>query len=296
MVTEFEEASFNGKIGEVQKPVKTRYGSHIIKTTGKSNVQYVVERIINKIEPSGTTYDRLYNNAGDFSYLAEKNGFDSEAELMKYDIVESAEIKEENNVVPGLGTSKPLVKFVFENSIGTVSQVFKVPSGYVVGMISEIKPGGYKPIEEVTDDINKKVLEQKKLDRTFEIAKEIKEKIGDGDDFGDAQSVFSRVKINNVNNFKASSPIPGIGKDNYFNAYCFSGELKKLSNPIRGERGSYLVKINSRTKFDSTSFAIQKVNTRNMLLQQKQSAYFTSWLNNIKDQIEIEDLRYRFYR
>jgi len=72
MVKEFEEAAFNGQIGVVQKPVKTNYGYHIIKVSGKTSKKYIVEKIINSIKPSALTRDDIYNQANDFAYLAEK--------------------------------------------------------------------------------------------------------------------------------------------------------------------------------------------------------------------------------
>ena len=49
MVKEFENACFGGKVGVVQKPIKTQFGYHIVKVTGRSNQDFVVEKIVNKI-------------------------------------------------------------------------------------------------------------------------------------------------------------------------------------------------------------------------------------------------------
>ncbi len=67
MVKEFEKASFKGKIGKIQKPISTRFGYHIVKVTGRSNKNYVVEKIVNEVKASATTLDRAYDNANDFA-------------------------------------------------------------------------------------------------------------------------------------------------------------------------------------------------------------------------------------
>ena len=95
MVKEFNDASFNGKIGVIQKPIKTQFGYHIIKVFDRSNQDLVVEKIVNKIQPSATTTDKLYQDATDFSYIAQKDGFENIAKEMKYAIVETPPFDEE---------------------------------------------------------------------------------------------------------------------------------------------------------------------------------------------------------
>lgn len=296
MVAPFEEAAFSGKIDFIQEPVKTRFGYHIIKTTGRDNTQYIVEQIVNKIDASATTHDKIYNNASDFSYLADKNDFESEAQLMNYVPSESSFFNEEAVTIPGVGANKALIKFVFENSVGSISPVFKIPGGYVVAKVQEIKKAGVQPFEEVRERIERKLKEQKKLDRTFEIAKEMYEKIKTSSDFSAASSVFPRVKIGNVDDLTPKSPISGIGRDFAFNDYAIGGEIGKLSEPIKGTRGSYIIKVTSKVPFDSTAFAVQKNSLRDFLMSQKKQAFFAQWLQNLKDEADIEDLRYKFYR
>lgn len=92
-VPEFEKACFEGKIGEIQKPVKTSFGYHIIRVLSRNNTKFVVERIVNPVKQSATTKDAIFNQANDFSYIAQKNGFESEAKLLKLELKETPHFK-----------------------------------------------------------------------------------------------------------------------------------------------------------------------------------------------------------
>ncbi len=296
MVPAFEKACFSGRVGTVQKPIKTRYGYHIIKVTNKSNYKYIIEKITNKIEPSGATVDKINSDASDFSYLANKNDFVSEANLVKYQIIESKPFKGDAVAISGLGVSKPLVKFTFENSVGDISDVYKVPSGYVVAMVSEVIPAGHKPLAKVKNQIKNKLIENKKLNLSFDLAKKMKAAIGNDANLSLAAKVFPRVKVSHMDNITPVSTITSVGRDFIFNDYVMSGEINKVSAPIKGKRGSYIIRITSRTKFDSTAFALQKNNLRNYLMQQQQTAYFRNWVENLKKAGNVIDLRYKFYK
>lgn len=295
MVKEFENAAFNGRIGKIQKPFKTQFGYHIVKVTGKSNKKFVVEKIVNEIKASATTIDRAYNRAEDFAYIADKNDFDKEAELMKYKIIESLPFTAKARAIPGLGSNNALLRFTFDNSIGDVSKVFKVPTGYVVATVSDISPKGYKPFEEVVESIKRIVQRNKKIEKTFEIASEIKEKVADGN-FGNARSIFPKAKISKAADFTASGTIPGIGRDYAFAQAALKAELNKVVGPVKANRGSYLLKITQRTELDSTLYSIQKNSIRNSILTELRNRVYTDWIAQLKENADIEDNRYKFYR
>ncbi len=296
MVEEFENAAFTGRLNEIQKPVKSQFGYHIIKVTGKSSEKFVVEKIVNKIVPSGATTDRLYNNAGDLAYLAGKSDFITEAELLKYQVVESPPFKKDASAIPGLGSNTALVKFAFENSVGDVSEVFNVPTGYVVAMIFENIPEGFKPFEEVEAQLKTRLLREKKLERSLEYAKKAYSKVLESGSLEAAKQIFEEAKTGKVEDFNLTASLTGIGRDLAFTGKALDAKLNEFIEPFKGTRGSFIIKVTNRVPFDSTAFSIQKNTLRDNLLQQKISRTFTEWLAKIKEEADIVDNRHLFYK
>jgi len=296
MVKPFEDASFSGKIGVIQKPIKSRFGYHIIKVTAKSNKKYVIEKIVNAITPSATTVDRLNEDAQDFAYLAEKNNFEDEAKLLKYNVQETASFTEESKSIPGIGTSSALSHFTFDNSINKISSVFKVPSGYVVAMVSDIIKAGHTPLEDVKTAIEKKVIHDKKMAIAKTNADNILAKISATGDFTLAKEVYPEVRVSKASNFGTSGNIPGIGKEFAFSQAAMDAELNKVTNPIKTNRGYYLLKVTERTEMDSTMFSIQKNALRSNLLTQKKNRILSDWVKGLKEEADISDNRHQFFR
>ncbi|NMB81586.1 MAG: hypothetical protein GYA14_07180, partial [Ignavibacteria bacterium] len=206
-VKEFEDAAFNGRIGVVQKPVKTVFGYHIIKVTGKSNEDYVVERIINKVEISASTNDKLFQDASDFAYVAAENGFESEAKLMKYSVIETPPFTEDTQAIPGVGISAALVKWAFENKVGSVSEVFRVASGNVVATVSEVIKAGFKSFDDVKALIRNDVMREKGFAKAMEYAKQIRDKIGDNGDGQIAKSIWYATRVDSTNGFTTNGTV-----------------------------------------------------------------------------------------
>lgn len=296
MVTEFNDACFNGRVNQIQRPLKTRFGYHIIKVTGKNDQKYIVEKIVRKLVPSGSTLDNVYNDANDFAYLAQNNGFDGEAELLQYDVRESYAFNEETKSIPGLGQNEALTKFAFENSVGSVGDVFQFPTGYVVAVVSEEISAGYKLLDDVSASIKNSVRKEKKSEQVKELVAEMKKLVDASGDLNSAKEVDAKVKVDVASQFNATGRITGVGEEFAFTEFAMNAELNKVSDPIKGTRGCFLIKLTERTPFDSTSFSAQKYTLRENLLRQKKSRLYSEWIVSVKEEAEIEDNRYNFWR
>jgi peptidyl-prolyl cis-trans isomerase D len=293
MVKEFEDACFSGKVGEVQKPVKTSFGYHIILVTDQSSNKYVVERILNAVQESATTRDAKFTAANDFSYLAQKNGFEKEAELMAYTIQESGNFAEKSSSIPGLGANKRLMNFAFENSLNSVSEVHKMPNGYVVATISEAIADGLEKFEDNQPKIRQLLVIEKQYEKTRQLAVDVMKKAGN--DLNKVTQIDSRVQVGNTGKFNSVSSIPLIGKDNAFIYASLAMNVGKTSEPVKGLRGYFVIRLTEKTPFDSSAFQAQSTVLKNNLIQEKKSSALNTWLFEIKENAEIVDNRYMFY-
>ncbi|MDP3684414.1 MAG: peptidylprolyl isomerase, partial [Ignavibacteria bacterium] len=293
MVKEFEEACFNGPMGVVQKPVKTDYGYHIIKVTGKTSQKYIVEKIINSIKPSASTRDDIYNQANDFAYIAEKNGFEKEAEVGNLKIEETPAFNEESQYLPTIGVNKALLKFSFENGLNTLSPVFKGANGYVVAKISEVINEGVRKFEDVQKQAQSLLLAEKKYVKAKSTIEEIKKK--NGANFAAASSVFSKARFDTAGPFTTSGSIPKLGIEYNFAAKAYELSVGAVSAPIKGSRGYLLAKLLSKDAFDQNAFTTQKSSLRERTLQEKKNSFVSQWLAKMKKDADIVDKRHVFY-
>ncbi len=294
MVKEFENACFSAPIGVVQKPVKTNFGYHIILVTDQSNSKFVVEKIINAVKISAATSDEIYNKASDFSYLAKRDGFDKEIGLDGYKTQDTSPFTEKVKAIPGIGASERLQKFAFENDLNDISDVYRIANKYIVAQISQIIPEGFRDFSEVQTQVKQAVLMEKKFAKAKEIAQELLKK--SSDDITKIPQIDNRFQLKLTNRFNSQSSIPGLGKEPLFLGKCMDMKQgETTTEPFKGLRGYFLIKLLQKTTFDSTVFKTQSTTLRNSILQEKKSAYINNWLAQLKESADIVDNRHVFF-
>ncbi|MDR3627077.1 MAG: peptidylprolyl isomerase [Ignavibacteriaceae bacterium] len=289
MVPEFEKAAFEGKVGVIQKPIKTNYGYHIIKVTGRSDKSYVVEQIISPIKASSSTKDQILNNAKDFSYIANKDGFEKEAQLMKYKIAVTPPFYKEMNFVPGIGASQNLIDFSFNSSLNSISDPIRTPNGYIIALVSEITKEGAKELKDIKEQVRRLVIREKKFEMAKQLIANVRSKING--DLSKASSIDQRVTVNQTGDFNPTGQIPVIGFDYNVTAKSLKLPVNSLSEPVKGNSGYYLIKVLSRTPFDASTYAVQRNSIRDSFLNQKRSMFFQEWLAKLKKDADIVDNR-----
>ncbi len=293
MVPEFEKAAFSGRVGVVQKPIKTSYGYHIIKVTGRSDKKYAIEKLTLPIKASPTTKDAIFNKAGDFAYLADKDGFDQTAKNYKYQVQDTPPFVKDAPSVAGIGQDKHVVDFAFNNSTGSISPVYRTQKGYVVVQVSKVISEGIKPFDEVKKLIKPYVVQAKKFEKAKEEAIKIKKEING--DLDKATTIDPKAVVKETGSFKPTGNVPTIGRDYAYMENALSLKLNTISDPVKGVRGYYLIDVTSRTKFDSSTYKVQRNTIRDELMQEKKRTFLNQWLINLKKNADIVDHRDQYF-
>lgn len=295
MVKPFEDACYKAQLNQIVGPVKTQFGYHIIKVTGKSKREIKIADIVIPVKISSETRSLIYQNAQDFRYLAQENGFIKEAESVKYQILETPAFTKDG-IIPGIGKHPALNRFAFEKDLGDISEVFPIPEGYGVFMISEIKKGGIRPLSDLKESLKPRVLREKKMQILAKKVMEIRKEISDADPLQKITEKHPDITVQTTGQFALISSIPGIGRD-----IKLIGALNTLlpftvSKPIEGTRGYYIVKILDKSGIDSTAYNAQKDMFKKQILQTKKSQFISEWLEQLKKNADIEDNRDMFFR
>jgi len=295
MVPEFEETAFSGNINEVNLTA-TQYGIHLIKTTKKGNLtnQVRIAILSRNVEPSNETYQKIYAEASKFASenttLASFNKSVLEQKLDK----KIATVKENDREVPGLQTSRPLVRAAFQTDKGELlvnnegSTIFEFGNKFVIGTLTDITEKGNSTFEEAKTLVESAVRKEKKAlllaDKLTNAAS--------GQSSLDAVASKLSVTVNEAAglNFETYS-IPAAGFEPAVVGTVSSLPENKLSAPIQGNNGVYMARVSSISKSSDTNVNGEKERLAQTLGYRAYSQIFES----LKKLVEIDDKRSKFY-
>jgi len=190
--------------------------------------------------------------------------------------------------VPGLGTSREIVKWAFDNStILNETKFFDLQDKYIVAFLSDISEDKYNPLKDVQSQIIK-IL--KKRFTSNKIAQEISSlNISSIEELAN----LYKTDVKKISNLKFGSDSFGdIGYNPKLVGNFFNLKLNNISEPIVFERGVILfVKDKEGEVGSPSSFSSYK----NIIEKDYQSKINQSLFESIKDNKDITDNRFNFY-
>ncbi len=288
MVPEFNDFCFSAGVGAT-KIVKTQYGIHYIQVTGakEQTPHYKIAYYSLPIEASTET-NNTAKSASDLFAGESSNAklFEATATKKNYNKLIAGEIKAGDFVIQGLGDSRQLVKWIYEGSVGDVSETFDVSGNYVVAMITSIEKEGLpsaKKARPLVESFVRNELKGKQIVAKIGAAKTLEEmaKLGGG----------NIVKADSV---KFAQPfVQGIGAESKLAGAAFNKALiGKVSEPFVGSNGVFALQV---LNIGTLPVSNNVEDLRKSLLINLKGAASYSFAEALKKVANIKDMRNKFF-
>jgi peptidyl-prolyl cis-trans isomerase D len=295
MVKPFADAAFGLKEGGVTV-ANSQFGIHIIQTTKRGvetkQVQFAI--LARNVVYSDVTYQKIYAEVSKFaSDNSTKALFDVAVVRQKLD-KKSAALNDNDRTIEGLTNPRALIRAAFEAKKGDIlvdfkgSSIFELGNNFVIANLVEVNPEGIAPFSGARARIELEVVKEKKAEL---LAKRASDELKRGSDlYVIAQDLKSEVKSAENVNFTSYS-IPGLGAEPALLGAATSLASGKVSSPVKGNNGVYIVQVTNQTKgADNNILAEQQALGQNLEYRIEYQAF-----DAVKNAGKIVDKRSKFY-
>jgi peptidyl-prolyl cis-trans isomerase D len=282
---EFYETIFYGKTGD-KKVVKTQFGYHYIEVLGQKNFDegLKVAYMAKPITTSKETDDSVSAAATQFAASSRdlKSFNENILKNRAYNKRLADDIKENDFSISSLGSSRSLVRWIFENKVGTVSDPFNIRDKYVVVAITRAKEEGIQAAADARNIVEPILRNQKK-------ANEIIKKMGNPASL-EALASANQNHVLKADSLSFGNPfIPQVGNEPRVVGVAFNKDMAGKIAPVAGNSGVFYVQsqlMGSRPAAGSDP----EVQRRNMQMQLKQTASYSA-TQALHEAAKIEDNR-----
>lgn len=241
MVGPFNDFSFDNSVGS-KGVVKTDFGYHyieVLKQTPRSPA-YKIAYLSKSILPSSETIGAAAAAAATFASASKDiKSFNQEAVKLNKQTFPASGIKSMDYEIAGIGESRTLVRWVYENDINTVSEPTEIGDSYYVAIITGEEKAGLASVVSAKPQVEGILRDQKK-------AVQIKQSFKGNTIEAIAASAKTMVQPVDSINFNYSL-IPGIGNEPKLVGAAFNKAfLNKPSAPIAGNAGVFVISVKSQ--------------------------------------------------
>lgn len=291
MVPEFDQAVFGAAPGKVVGPVRTQYGIHIIKVTGKDSTALTCSEVVRDIRPSGETLEKARRRAAEFQMEAEDNGFDKTYEAFGIEKYTTGPFTK-TGMIPGLGYNNPVTRFAFSSSADAVSDIIQLESGFLVMRVAEKNDSGYRSLDAALQDmIRAKLLKKKEGDALdVKLTALLKEKNGSLDATASALGGLEVVNLDNVRFNTQSLPVRGADNVRLMEA-IIGMEPGTVSKPVPVSQGRALIALHEKMIPENLDLEGEKARLRPIIEQAKKERFLQDYFIAERRAAEIEDMR-----
>ncbi len=292
-VQPFKDAGFNNPKGAVVV-VETQFGYHVIQVLDRTKESRKTEvvAIERKSEPSNQTVTNVFTKAAEF---AGKNNnlelFNKAVTANKLAKQAAENVTESSRYVQGIEQPRQVIQWMYGDNteVGSVSEPFQNGQKYVVCVLTKITEKGTKPFED-KDVRSICELEVRKKKKIEQFTKEINAKKATTID---AWAGSLKLQVTDASANFSNAVLPMAGNEGRVIGWIAGNPTpNKLSPPIAGDQGVYVVMVSSVTPAEP----LKDVKTRQLSATGAFGAQADSRAAEVlREEADITDNRARFF-
>ena len=287
-VPEFEKAAFSLAKGQTSDLVKSSYGFHIINVEDKQDAHLkllaeVKADIQDKVKQQKVA--RAAEAASDALLSAARNGGIDQAGAAKGLQVITTEYFSRSDNLPGLGAPPQFMESVFNEAEKSPPDLVQVPQGYVVFQLLGIRPSATPLFPDVRARVESEFKNQRASFLLQQKTQELSDRAKAEHDLKKvARELGATVKTSEL--VAPDGQVPDIGALSGQASVVFSMKPGEISGPINAGENGVVAHLLDKQPPAEQDFAAKKDQTRQELLQTKQSEMFQLFVSNLRREME----------
>jgi peptidyl-prolyl cis-trans isomerase D len=288
MVPEFENAVWSLQPGQITDLVKSQFGYHIIKMTGRRAAS---TRTIDEVRPQIQEQIREEKAQAEAARLAEEiakeikspEDIDRVGKARGLTTGDSG-LFARDEPLAGLGFVQTVANEAFSMEKGKVSGALRTSQGYAFIALTDIKPSYAPALDEVKDKVRDAVITAKAVEiaksRAAAMAK------SNASNF-EAAAKAAGATVRSTDFVTRGSAYPEVGVSDALDTAAFALKTGETSAPVATDSSVVVARLRDRQDIDQTALAAQRETLRTQLTEERRQEFFAAYMSNATRKMDV---------
>lgn len=280
--------------GNFTRPFSTSDGWVIYQVENKTRNMVKLREIFIAHKASERTRTHRYNDVINVRNLALEIGLETTAQEIDKKLYVAENLTPENTTIPLLGKSDSLVERAINSREGAIFEpLFREDLyAYLIIEVKESQARGFKPLNDVSDEIRNKIKKRKQR----ELAQSTALQFYNDYSFRNivSQARQQNFRLFDFDNFNINSSIADEKDIEKLAEKMLSPARNRLvTEPVQLDNGSYIGVVRTFKSPDMSNYENQRRIIRDMLLEEEKKTYYEVWFKEQIDSARVRDWRER---